>query len=90
MVVVAAGEKKIFVSFQHSTRLLFQVFKISAKNQVKFGLVIENFEAINSTDDEFEDSLKKGEIRVVWHPDGKEEILPETNVSSNTAHITRV
>lgn len=83
-------KRKFLFHFNIPPRLLFQVFKISAKNQVKFGLVIENFEAINSTDDEFEDSLKKGEIRVVWHPDGKEEILPETNVSSNTAHITRV
>lgn len=58
-----------------------EVFKIlSRNNQVKFGLVIENYEAINSTDDEFEDSLKKGEIRVVWHPEGKEEILAETQV----------
>lgn len=45
--------------------------------------MIENFEAVNSTDDEFEDSLKKGEIRVVWHPEGKEEIVAENNVSDN-------
>lgn len=58
-----------------------QVFKITTKNTVKFGLVIENYEAINSTDDEFEDTLRKGEIRVVWHPEGREEVLPELGVS---------
>ncbi|XP_063703517.1 (E3-independent) E2 ubiquitin-conjugating enzyme [Culicoides brevitarsis] len=56
-----------------------QVFKFTKKN-VKFGLVIENYEAVNSTDEEFEDSLKQGEIRVAWYPEGKEEILPESNV----------
>lgn len=50
---------------------------------MKFGLVIENYEAVNSTDEEFEDSLKQGEIRVAWYPEGKEEILPESNVSVN-------
>lgn len=59
-----------------------QVFKFTKKN-VKFGLVIENYEAVNSTDEEFEDSLKLGEIRVAWYPEGKEEILPESNVSEN-------
>lgn len=57
-----------------------QVFKFTKKN-VKFGLVIENYEAVNSTDEEFEDSLKQGEIRIAWYPEGKEEILPESNVS---------
>uniref|UniRef100_A0A336MDJ5 CSON000051 protein n=1 Tax=Culicoides sonorensis TaxID=179676 RepID=A0A336MDJ5_CULSO len=56
-----------------------QVFKFTKKN-VKFGLVIENYEAVNSTDEEFEDSLKQGEIRIAWYPEGKEEILPESNV----------
>lgn len=49
-------------------------------NQVKFGLVIENYEAINSTDEEFEDQLHRGEIRVVWHPDGREEVVNEGHV----------
>lgn len=44
--------------------------------------MIENYEAINSTDEEFEDQLRKGEIRVVWHPEGKEEVVNEGHVSS--------
>lgn len=48
--------------------------------------MIENFEAVNSTDED-EDSLKKGEIRVVWHPDGKEEIVAETNVSTDNCNL---
>lgn len=42
---------------------------------------MENYEAVGTSDDEFEDQLRKGEIRVVWHPEGKEEVLSENNVS---------
>lgn len=62
---------------------LLQVFKISPKSkQVKFGLVIENFENYEAiTDEEFDDQLRKADIRVVWHPEGKKEVVNEGHVS---------
>lgn len=59
-----------------------EVFWINKKGYVKFGLVMENFEAASSdNEDDFDDILSKGEIRVAWHPDGKEEIIDESCVS---------
>lgn len=55
-----------------------EVFRIDKKGRVKFGLVLENSEAFSSDEeDDFDDILSKGEIRVAWHPEGKEEVLQE-------------
>lgn len=58
-----------------------EVFTIDKKGMVKFGLVLENYEAVSDNEDDYEDVLHKGEIRVSWHPDGKEEIINEKYVS---------
>lgn len=59
-----------------------EVFYIDKKGMVKFGLVLENYEAASSdNEDGFDDNLRRGEIRVAWHPDGKEQIISENNVS---------
>ncbi|CAG9807710.1 unnamed protein product [Chironomus riparius] len=60
-----------------------QVFTIDKKGSVKFGLVVENEvpsdgEYENHT--ETEKFLRKGELRVVWYPEGKDEIILERNV----------
>uniref|UniRef100_A0A0K8V4G8 Uncharacterized protein n=1 Tax=Bactrocera latifrons TaxID=174628 RepID=A0A0K8V4G8_BACLA len=68
-----------------------EVFRVDKKGRVKFGLVIETSETYSGDeDDDFDDVLLKGEVRVAWYPDGKEEVQPEGAVSginlSNTAN----
>lgn len=59
-----------------------EVFKVDRKGRVKFGVITENSEAtFYSDEDTDEEVLSKGEIRVKWHPDGKEEVLMEQAVS---------
>lgn len=59
-----------------------EVFKIDKKGRVKFGVVTDNSEAFYSDEDSDDEALSKGEIRVLWHPDGKEEVLKEQAVRS--------
>ena len=55
----------------------------------KFGLVLENAEYYSSEDEENPDKddtddperLKKGNIRVAWHPSGKETVVQEDKVN---------
>ncbi|XP_014096523.3 (E3-independent) E2 ubiquitin-conjugating enzyme [Bactrocera oleae] len=55
-----------------------EVFRVDKKGRVKFGLVIETSETYSGDeDDDFDDVLLKGEVRVAWYPDGKEEVQPE-------------
>lgn len=60
------------------------VFRYDANGRVRFGLVLETFDANNSdsetTQSDMEDQLKKGEVRVVWHPRGHEVVMPESMV----------
>lgn len=59
-----------------------EVFRVDKKGRVKFGLVIETSETYSGDeDDDFDDVLLKGEVRVAWYPDGKEEVQPEGAVS---------
>ncbi|KAL5284964.1 UBE2O family protein [Megaselia abdita] len=58
-----------------------EVFKVDKKGRVKFGVVTDNSEAFYSDEDSDDgEILSKGEIRVLWHPDGKEEVLTEQAV----------
>ena len=48
-----------------------------------FGLVIESSEYVSSDeeeDDELYHSVKKGTVRVAWHPSGKEDVISESKV----------
>ncbi|XP_035223803.1 (E3-independent) E2 ubiquitin-conjugating enzyme-like isoform X2 [Stegodyphus dumicola] len=63
------------------------VYKINKKKFVDVGLVLENSEFISSDDEESDgpdykdwERMKKGHIRVAWHPNGVEEVLPEKKV----------
>ncbi|XP_067617063.1 (E3-independent) E2 ubiquitin-conjugating enzyme UBE2O isoform X2 [Eurosta solidaginis] len=59
-----------------------EVFRIDKKGHVKFGLVIETSETYSGDeDDDFDDVLMKGEVRVAWYPGGKEEVQPEGAVA---------
>ncbi|XP_055677910.1 (E3-independent) E2 ubiquitin-conjugating enzyme isoform X2 [Lutzomyia longipalpis] len=55
-----------------------EVYRIDARGRVKFGLIMENFEGNPSDSEDF--TLNKGEVRIIWHPDGKEQILNESQV----------
>ncbi|XP_055923942.1 (E3-independent) E2 ubiquitin-conjugating enzyme [Eupeodes corollae] len=54
-----------------------EVFRIDKKGRVKFGLVLENSETFSGDDADELDVLSKGEIRVIWHPEGKEEVITD-------------
>ncbi len=58
----------------------------------KCGLVIENSEYLSSDDEEDQETagyqpIRNGTVRVVWHPDGTEEVLPEEKVFACTFEI---
>lgn len=62
------------------------VYKINKKKFVDVGLVLENSEYLSSDEDdpeyrEWGERMKKGHIRVAWHPNGAEEVLPEKKVT---------
>ncbi|GAB0092462.1 (E3-independent) E2 ubiquitin-conjugating enzyme [Sergentomyia squamirostris] len=59
-----------------------EVYRIDHRGRVKFGLIMENFESTPS-DSEVDINnvaLRQGECRVVFHPDGKEQVLSESQV----------
>ncbi|KAG0424964.1 hypothetical protein HPB47_027840, partial [Ixodes persulcatus] len=63
------------------------VYRINKKGRVEFGLVLENAEYVTSEEeDEVSlnvpqwDRMKRGHVRVAWHPKGREEVLSEKKV----------
>lgn len=58
-----------------------EVFSIS-NGRIKFGLILETYEAgaSDTEQSDMEDNLKKGEIRVAWHPRGIEGVTDEKYV----------
>ncbi|CAN8002282.1 unnamed protein product [Ixodes hexagonus] len=63
------------------------VYRINKKGRVEFGLVLENAEYVSSDeDDEVSlnvpqwDRMKRGHVRVAWHPRGREQVLAERKV----------
>lgn len=63
-----------------------EVFRYDANGRVRFGLVMETFDANSSdteqTQSDLEEQLKKGEVRVAWHPRGSEMVVSESHVST--------
>nr|CAD7448041.1 unnamed protein product [Timema bartmani] len=60
-----------------------EVFRINKKGNIEFGMVLENSELVSSdenSDVEEGGRMKKGHIRVAWHPSGVEEVIPEKKV----------
>ncbi|KAL1117113.1 hypothetical protein AAG570_004441 [Ranatra chinensis] len=60
-----------------------EVFRIDKRGNVEFGMVLENSELVSSDDNsDAEDNvkIKKGHIRVAWHPTGAEEVVCEKKV----------
>jgi len=69
---------------------LFQEDAVSrAKNgQFRCGIVVESSECVSSDDDDeddddmlTDDKLRRGTVRVAWHPEGTEEVVDENTVS---------
>ncbi|KAK7794133.1 hypothetical protein R5R35_012619 [Gryllus longicercus] len=59
-----------------------EVYRINKKGNVEFGMVLENSELVSSdenSDVEEGGRMKKGHIRVAWHPTGVE-VIPERKV----------
>jgi ubiquitin-conjugating enzyme E2 O len=60
-----------------------EVYRINKKGNIEFGMVLENSELDSSdenSDVEERGRMRKGHIRVAWHPTGVEEIIPERKV----------
>lgn len=63
-----------------------EVFRVTRKGTVQFGTVIENSELVSSNDETSEEEfdgdykMKKGHIRVAWHPSGYTEVISEAKV----------
>ena len=45
-----------------------------------YGLVVESSEYLSSDDEDGDDRLSDGTVRVAWHPDGKETVEEEKGV----------
>ncbi|XP_077526737.1 (E3-independent) E2 ubiquitin-conjugating enzyme UBE2O isoform X2 [Haemaphysalis longicornis] len=63
------------------------VYRITRKGRIEFGLVLENAEYVTSEDEDEVaanvpqwDRMKRGHVRVAWHPKGREEVLSERKV----------
>lgn len=65
-----------------------EVFRVSKAGKVSFGMVMENYEAnLSEQDSDSDDNstyapIKKGELRISWHPSGKEEVVKDETVSN--------
>ncbi|XP_075230933.1 (E3-independent) E2 ubiquitin-conjugating enzyme UBE2O isoform X3 [Lycorma delicatula] len=60
-----------------------EVYRLNKKGNIEFGMVLENSELVSSDDNsdvEEGGKMKKGHIRVAWHPTGEEEVIPEKKV----------
>ncbi|XP_071444821.1 (E3-independent) E2 ubiquitin-conjugating enzyme UBE2O isoform X3 [Hetaerina americana] len=60
-----------------------EVYRINKRGNVEFGMVLENAELVSgdeNSDVEEGGRMKKGHIRVAWHPKGVEEVIPERKV----------
>ena len=59
-----------------------EVYRITKKGNLQFGMVIENAEFASSDEssDDEEQPVKAGQIRVAWYPQGLEEVVPEKKV----------
>lgn len=60
-----------------------EVYRIDKRGHIEFGMVLENSELVSSdenSDGEEGAGMKKGQIRVAWHPSGVEEVISEKKV----------
>lgn len=62
-----------------------EVLKFDKNGRVKFGLVLETYEAGLTDESDMEDNVRRGEIRVAWHPEGVQEVIEEKFVSNKSS-----
>lgn len=69
------------------------VYRLNKKGHVEFGLILENSEFVSSDEEDepdkladWEDRMKRGHVRIAWHPKGREEVLSEKRVRLNATH----
>ena len=69
---------------------LFEEDAVSVKKDGQFrcGVVLESSEYVSSDEDADDDicadvKLRRGTVRVAWHPEGTEEVVDENTVSSH-------
>lgn len=54
-----------------------EVFTLDKRGRVKFGIIVCSGMV---SDEDDEDYVDPGKVRVAWHPDGKEVVLPVNQV----------
>ncbi|XP_030370819.1 (E3-independent) E2 ubiquitin-conjugating enzyme [Scaptodrosophila lebanonensis] len=67
----------------HETQFFFEdeVFRIDRKGRVRFGVITETPESYSSDEeDDTDDVLGRGEVRVAFYPDGKEIVQTEQSI----------
>lgn len=60
-----------------------EVYRVNKKGHIEFGMVLQNSELVSSdenSDNDENGKMKKGHIRVAWHPTGAEEVVSERKV----------
>lgn len=55
-----------------------EVYTVDKRGRVKFGVIVSSGTISDEDDDDYVDP---GKVRVTWHPDGKEAVLPVNQVS---------
>lgn len=55
-----------------------EVYRVNGRGQVAFGLVLDNCEGSSSDTDG--EQLQRGDLRVVWHPSGRERVVSDRSV----------
>ncbi|CAG0899768.1 unnamed protein product [Cyprideis torosa] len=56
------------------------VYRITKRGNLEFGLILENAEDVSSSDENDSDDserVKRGMARVMWHPSGMQQVIPE-------------
>lgn len=67
-----------------------EVYRVDKRGHIEFGMVLENSELVSSdenSDGEDGAGMKKGQIRVAWHPSGVEEVISEKKVMLRLSRI---
>ena len=72
---------------------IFEEDEVNIFNEKGFrcGLVLESSEYVSSDEEEedppFFERVRKGTIRVAWHPEGDEQVIPENKASQKVADM---
>jgi len=70
-----------------------EVSTVKSDGLLRCGIVLESSEYLSSDDSDSEgaecdDKIRKGTVRVAWHPDGAVEVLEEKNVRQLLCYVS--